>query len=55
MIAPLTGPAGRLAQRVSLTLALLLGVVGGGAAAQDGPRPDLRRSLSEIAAELPLR
>ncbi|KQP31414.1 DUF3772 domain-containing protein [Methylobacterium sp. Leaf100] len=55
MIAPPTGPAGRLAQRVSLILALLFGVVGGGAAAQDGPRPDLRRSLSEIAAELPLR
>ncbi|KQP30692.1 hypothetical protein ASF27_19320 [Methylobacterium sp. Leaf102] len=55
MIAPPTGPAGRLAQRVSLTLALLFGVVGGGAAAQDGPRPDLRRSLSEIVAELPLR
>nr|USU32845.1 DUF3772 domain-containing protein [Methylobacterium sp. OTU13CASTA1] len=55
MIAPPTGPAGRLAQRGFLTLALLLGVVVGGAAAQDGPRPDLRRSLSEIAAELPLR
>ncbi|KQO69059.1 hypothetical protein ASF22_18580 [Methylobacterium sp. Leaf87] len=55
MIAPPTGPAGRLAQRVSLILALLFGAVGGGAAAQDGPRPDLRRSLSEIAAELPLR
>lgn len=55
MIAPPTGTAGRLAQRVFLTLALLFGVVVGGAAAQDGPRPDLRRSLSEIAAELPLR
>ena len=55
MTDPVTGPTERLARRAFLARALLVSVFLGGAAAQEGPRPDLRRSLSDIATELPLR